>query len=132
MDGDDAVTIRWLSIENFRGFRTEQTIDLAASATIVSGSNGKGKTSFFDALQWLLLGSLRRLANLASRRSGNYIVNGFAGPTALAKVGSPGMIVGEVTRTLVRVGVSVRPVHRRGESARVRRWRSESRTRGGR
>ena len=31
------------------------------------------------------------------------------------KIGSPGMIVGEVTRTLVRVGVSVRPVHRRGE-----------------
>jgi transposase len=33
----------------------------------------------------------------------------------LVKAGSPGMIVGEVTRTLVRVGVSVRPVHRRGE-----------------
>ncbi len=103
MDGDDVVTIRWLSIENFRGFRTEQTIDLAASATIVSGSNGKGKTSFFDALQWLLLGSLRRLANLASRRSGNYIVNGFAGHTALAKV-SAELQLGGRTVTLTRIG----------------------------
>lgn len=40
----DPVTIRSVSIRDFRGFRTEQTIDLAASATIVSGSNGKGKT----------------------------------------------------------------------------------------
>lgn len=81
----EPVTINWVSIENFRGFRAEQTIDLAASATIVSGSNGKGKTSFFDALQWLLLGSVDRLINLASRRSGEHIVNGFAGPGAVAK-----------------------------------------------
>jgi DNA repair exonuclease SbcCD ATPase subunit len=102
MDGDH-VTIRRVSIENFRGFRTEQTIDLAASATIVSGSNGKGKTSFFDALQWLLLGSLSRLANLASRRSGNYVVNGFAGPTALAKVTAE-LELGGRSVTLTRTG----------------------------
>jgi AAA15 family ATPase/GTPase len=47
----DAVAIRSVTIENFRGFRDQQVIDLAASATVVCGSNGKGKTSFFDALQ---------------------------------------------------------------------------------
>jgi DNA repair exonuclease SbcCD ATPase subunit len=82
----DSITIRSVSIENFRGFRDEQTIDLAASATVISGSNGKGKTSFFDALQWLLLGSLDRLANLATRRSDDYIVNRFAGSGAVATV----------------------------------------------
>jgi len=87
MDADPA-TIQWVSIENFRGFRAEQTIELAASATIISGSNGKGKTSFFDALQWLLLGSVDRLASLASRRSGEYIVNRFAGEGAVATVGA--------------------------------------------
>jgi len=83
---DEPITIRRISIENFRGFRSEQTLDLAASATIVSGSNGKGKTSFFDAVQWLLLGSLARLATLATRRSGDYIVNRFADPGDVAKV----------------------------------------------
>src|ERR1035437_5843358 len=74
----EPVVIRWVSIQNFRGFRAERTIDLAASATIVSGSNGKGKTSFFDALQWLLLGSPGRPAGVASGRRGGARVN----PTA--------------------------------------------------
>ena len=95
--------IRWVSIQSFRGFRAERTIDLAASATIVSGSNGKGKTSFFDALQWLLLGSLGRLASLASRRSGEYIVNRFAGAGASAKVSAQlGLDGREVT--VIRTG----------------------------
>jgi DNA repair exonuclease SbcCD ATPase subunit len=101
MEPEPAV-IRWVSIENFRGFRAERTIDLAASATIVSGSNGKGKTSFFDALQWLLLGSLGRLASLASRRSGEYIVNRFAGASATARVSAQLQLDGRevtVTRT---------------------------------
>src|SRR5581483_6750452 len=79
-------TILSVSIENFRVFRDRQTIELDASANVVSGSNGKGKTSFFDAIQWLLLGSLSRLASLASRRSGEYIVNRFADVGALASV----------------------------------------------
>lgn len=99
----DPVTIRSVSIRDFRGFRTEQTIDLAASATIVSGSNGKGKTSFFDALQWLLLGSLSRLACLTSRRSGDYIVNLFAGRGASAKV-SAELHLGARAVTLTRTG----------------------------
>jgi DNA repair exonuclease SbcCD ATPase subunit len=99
----DPITIQWVSIENFRGFRAEQTIDLRASATIVSGSNGKGKTSFFDALQWLLVGSLSRLANLANRRSGEYVVNVFADPGAQAKV-SAELHLDERIVTLTRIG----------------------------
>lgn len=82
----ETVVIQSVSIENFRGFRATQEIDLGASAVIVSGSNGKGKTSFFDALQWLLIGSVGRLEKLAGRRSGGFIVNRFAGPGASATV----------------------------------------------
>jgi DNA repair exonuclease SbcCD ATPase subunit len=99
----DRVTIRTVSIENFRGFRQGRTIDLAASATIVNGSNGKGKTSFFDALQWLLLGSLSRLARLANRRSGEYIVNRFADAGAVATV-SAELELGGRAVTIMRVG----------------------------
>ena len=102
MEPEPAV-IRWVSIQNFRGFRAERTIDLAASATIVSGSNGKGKTSFFDALQWLLLGSLGRLASLASRRSGEYIVNRFAEASATAKVSAQLQLDGREV-TVIRTG----------------------------
>jgi DNA repair exonuclease SbcCD ATPase subunit len=100
---DDPATLRSVTIENFRGFRAEQTIDLAASATIVSGSNGKGKTSFFDALQWLLLGSLARLANLASRRSDDYIVNRFSAPGAIATVRAE-LLIGDRVVVLTRAG----------------------------
>lgn len=99
----DPVTIRWVLIENFRGFRAAQTIDVGASATIVSGSNGKVKTSFFDALQWLLLGSVSRLASIASRRSGGYIVNRFAGPGANARV-SAELRLGGRSVVLTRTG----------------------------
>ncbi len=99
----EPVAIRRVTIENFRGFRAQQTIDLAASATIVCGSNGKGKTSFFDALQWLLLGSLGRLADLASRRSSDYVVNSFAGRRATATVSAELDLAGRLV-TLTRTG----------------------------
>lgn len=99
----EPVAIRRVHIENFRGFRAERVIDLAASATIVSGSNGKGKTSFFDALQWLLLGSLGRLAELASRRSGEYIVNSFA-PQGTSAVVSAELEIDGRLLTLTRTG----------------------------
>jgi chromosome segregation ATPase len=47
--------IRRMTVEAFRGFRDWQEFDLAASAVVVAGPNGTGKTSFFDALQWCLL-----------------------------------------------------------------------------
>ena len=64
-----------LEIEGFRGFKARQQIWLDASAIVVMGPNGTGKTSIFDAIQWLLLGDVARLKRLASPRSGDYIVN---------------------------------------------------------
>lgn len=57
----DLTGFRWVEIEAFRGFNERQRIDLDASAVIILGPNGTGKTSLFDAMQWLLLGSLERL-----------------------------------------------------------------------
>jgi len=82
---------------------------LAAAVGVIMGgvlSQGPGwRWVFFVNLPMsvlVLIGAFRLLDGGRSRGS-------------LANFGSPGMIVGEVTRTLVRVGVSVRPVHRRGE-----------------
>lgn len=108
--GSEPTTIQRVSIENFRGFRRLQTIDLGASAIVVSGTNGKGKTSFFDALQWLLLGSVSRLANLASRRSGEYLVNRFARPGAEAAVTADLLLEGGRLVTVKRTGNHKRAV----------------------
>ncbi|AWB96267.1 hypothetical protein DCE93_11920 [Agromyces badenianii] len=73
-------SIRTLRVEAFRGFRDYQEFDLSASAVIVTGPNGTGKTSFFDALQWCLVGSIERLEGLRSRRRVEHIVNQFRVP----------------------------------------------------
>jgi exonuclease SbcC len=50
-----------LEISGFRGFTQNARFDLAADAVIVVGSNGQGKTSFFDSILWALTGSVPRL-----------------------------------------------------------------------
>lgn len=70
-------TIDRLRIEAFRGFRDPHEFDLSASAVIVTGPNGTGKTSFFDALQWVLIGRIERLERLRSRRNVEHIVSQY-------------------------------------------------------
>jgi DNA repair exonuclease SbcCD ATPase subunit len=69
--------IQRLRVEAFRGFRDTREFDLSASAVIVTGPNGTGKTSFFDALQWCLLGTIQRLEGLRSRRNVEHILNQY-------------------------------------------------------
>jgi DNA repair exonuclease SbcCD ATPase subunit len=70
-------TIQRVRVDAFRGFRDRRELDLSASAVIITGPNGTGKTSFFDALQWCFLGSIERLENLRARRSVEHIVNQY-------------------------------------------------------
>jgi len=74
-----------LDIEYFRGFNTAIPIPLDASAVVVSGANGRGKTSLFDAIQWLILGDIERLQELRYRKE-EYIVNRYAPPGSKARV----------------------------------------------
>lgn len=53
--------LRSIAIGGFRGFPASVDLDLDADAIIVSGVNGSGKTSFFDAILWALSGSVPRL-----------------------------------------------------------------------
>ncbi|WAH96190.1 ATP-binding protein [Arthrobacter sp. MMS18-M83] len=80
-------TIDRLRIEAFRGFRDAREFDLSASAVVVTGPNGTGKTSFFDALQWVLLGKIERLEALRSRRNVEHVVNQYRiGVKALVEI----------------------------------------------
>lgn len=69
--------IRRVVIEAFRGFRDRQEFDINASAVIVAGPNGTGKTSFFDALQWALVGRIERLESVRARSTVEHVVNQY-------------------------------------------------------
>ena len=69
--------LRGLTIDSFRGFRDPATFDLDASTVIFTGPNGTGKTSVFDALQWVMLGSIERLEGLRSRKNVEHVVSSY-------------------------------------------------------
>jgi len=66
------VRLKYLDVSGFRGFPSDAKFDLDADAVIIEGVNGSGKTSFFDAILWALLGRVERLGgseNVISRYS---------------------------------------------------------------
>ncbi len=75
----ETVAFKWVEIEGFRGFKDRQRVLLDASSVLIYGPNGTGKTSFFDAIQWLLLGSLQRLERWRVRKNDEHIVNRYRG-----------------------------------------------------
>jgi exonuclease SbcC len=52
-----------LTINGFRAWTHEVTLDLAGDAVIIIARNGQGKTSLLDAIMWSLTGSVPRLGN---------------------------------------------------------------------
>ena len=50
-----------LTIENFRAYKHKQTIAFGADITILYGPNGFGKTSLFDAVEFVTTGEIGRL-----------------------------------------------------------------------
>jgi len=82
----EPVVFRSLVVERFRGFNDPVEIPLDASAVVVSGANGQGKTSFFDAIQWLLLGHIQRLEELRFRKNEEHIINRYAPIGSKARV----------------------------------------------
>lgn len=45
--------IKQVIIKNFRSYYGENVFDFSDGLTLIIGDNGDGKTTFFDALQWL-------------------------------------------------------------------------------
>lgn len=60
-------------IKNFRGVEGEKKFSFKDRKFILlSASNGKGKTTVIDAIEWCLTGNIGRLANSYDTRSTNY------------------------------------------------------------
>jgi DNA repair exonuclease SbcCD ATPase subunit len=89
-----------LTLTNFRGFADEVTIPFDADVVVIWGSNGTGKTSLLDALQWLVLGDIPRLHSTALRAGEDYVSSSYAtGPPSVTATfdGPAGRLV--ATRT---------------------------------
>lgn len=52
-----------LTLSGFRGYSTPQTLNLDADLVVLAGPNGLGKTSIFDAVEFVATGSVRRLGS---------------------------------------------------------------------
>ncbi len=96
------IVFRRLAIESFRGFNDRQDFDLAANVVVLRGPNGLGKTSVFDALQWLLVGDIARLKESRLRPSDEYNKNEYAG-TETARVSAELSLAGQQV-SVVRTG----------------------------
>lgn len=57
--------IKNLTIENFRSYYGENSIDIGNGLTLIIGANGDGKTTLFEAVEWLFdtVGSLPKADN---------------------------------------------------------------------
>lgn len=54
-------TLKSISIQNFRAYRTKKQFELGTAVTVLYGPNGFGKTSFFDAIDFAVTGGVGRL-----------------------------------------------------------------------
>ena len=59
------ITIKKLYLENFKVFES-CTLDLSLSLNVFGGPNGYGKTSIFDAIEWLITGKIKRICDNSS------------------------------------------------------------------
>jgi exonuclease SbcC len=85
-------TLKSISIQNFRAYRTKKDFALGSSVTVLYGPNGFGKTSFFDAIDFAVTGGVGRLAKASG------------GLAKAAKHLDSGDEATEVTLTLEREG----------------------------
>lgn len=61
--------VKQVEIENFRAYRQGQVYDVDADIVVLYGPNGLGKTSFFDALDYVCTGRIGRLCRYRINQS---------------------------------------------------------------
>ncbi|WP_066402505.1 AAA family ATPase [Aliarcobacter cryaerophilus] len=70
------IKIKKISVKNFKLFTNLETMELDNSSLIVlDGPNGFGKTSFYDSLEILFTGKLRRYSSLSNIIDGRQQIN---------------------------------------------------------
>lgn len=80
-----------MSVGPFRGFARQEVFDLASRLVLIYGPNGTGKSSFCEALEYGLLGSVLEAESKRFRDQGEYLkharINKFSPPSINAEDG---------------------------------------------
>lgn len=79
---DDVTPIKQLkslSVGPFRGFSREENFDLSSNLVLIYGSNGTGKSSFCEALEYSLLGNVAEAESKRFRDQQSYFKNVHVG-----------------------------------------------------
>lgn len=88
--------LRRLSVGPFRGFARQEEFDLDSRLVLIYGPNGTGKSSFCEALEYTLLGSVAEAESKRFRNQTDYFrnayVNQFSAPV-ITGVGAQGQDV---------------------------------------
>jgi DNA repair exonuclease SbcCD ATPase subunit len=85
--------IKSLSVGPFRGFAKQENFDLASPLVLIYGPNGTGKSSFCEALEFGLLGSVAEAESKRFRNQQEYLKNAHTKsftPPALVGLDSQG------------------------------------------
>lgn len=76
--------LRRMSVGPFRGFSRQEEFDLDSRLVLIYGPNGTGKSSFCEALEYTLLGSVAEAESKRFRNQNDYLknahVNQFSAP----------------------------------------------------
>jgi DNA sulfur modification protein DndD len=67
--------LKSIKVGPFRGFAKEETLDLSSSLVLIYGPNGTGKSSFCEALEYGLLGSVEEAQSKRFSIQTNYLKN---------------------------------------------------------
>lgn len=60
----ETIRLETMEIQNFRAYRKPQTFVFGADVTVLYGPNGFGKTSFFDAIDFVATGEIGRIKSV--------------------------------------------------------------------
>lgn len=87
----DLVRIKSIEVGPFRGFKSKEQIDIDSNHVLIYGPNGTGKTSFCEALEFGLLGSVSEADRKRFKNQEDYLknahVNEFKKPLILGIYG---------------------------------------------
>ena len=70
--------LAYLELEGFRGWPQPRRFEFSADVVLVTGANGTGKTSLFDAILWGLTGEIARFGDSRSDIVSKYAESGLA------------------------------------------------------
>lgn len=92
--------IDYIKLNNFRGFSGETFIDFKGKDLIIlEGKNGNGKSTIFDAIEWLITGSISRYLGSNEERSFSYIPNFYSSENYFVEIK---FIINETTNKIIK------------------------------